>query len=281
MISLRFIVPIAAFSFLVKAEVPTRGIDVELISEANSIQPGRPFQVALSIHHHEGFHTYWRNPGIVGVATSIDWALPDGFTAGTIQWPLPEQIDMSGHPAHGYERDVLLMVCITPPKTLTKPAYTISGTASWMACAAACHPGSKRFSITLPVEVDADKTSVHRPRFDAAKAELPHRLPGWSGTWLSGEDGTQITLQITPPTDESQIQSAYFFSSDGQISSDQPQTLRRRSDGKLLLNATRSEFGPGPKNELPGLLQITRTNGTRLIGFVPLKLVEKTPKPTP
>ena len=55
---------------------------MEFVSEVEAIRPGEPFTVGLHLEHGPGWHTYWQNPGIVGVPTSLDWNLPQGFVAG-------------------------------------------------------------------------------------------------------------------------------------------------------------------------------------------------------
>ena len=89
------------------AEEKTIGVEVELLAEVNAIVPGKSFQVGLRIRHEKGFHTYWQNPGIVGVATSLKWTLPEGFTASEIQWPYPELTKMASYPCHGYELSLI------------------------------------------------------------------------------------------------------------------------------------------------------------------------------
>ncbi len=90
-------------------------LELELVAENRSIQPGRPFTVALRLIHAEGFHTYWMHPGIVGLPTAIEWKLPEGWKAGPIQWPSPERVMMFQIKAQGYHGEVLLPVEITPP----------------------------------------------------------------------------------------------------------------------------------------------------------------------
>ena len=99
---------------LASAEQETQGADLKFVAAVSAIQPGVPFTVALHIRHEEGFHTYWKAPGIVGLPTMIEWKLPPGFSAGPIEWPSPELVDMASHPAHGYHRDVLLLTKKTP-----------------------------------------------------------------------------------------------------------------------------------------------------------------------
>ena len=54
------------------------GLDIGLIAETASITPGRPVTLGVHIEHFPGFHTYWQNPGMVGMETSLDWKLPEG-----------------------------------------------------------------------------------------------------------------------------------------------------------------------------------------------------------
>ena len=70
-------------------------LEVSLISESRSIRAGRPFFLGLHLIHPPGSHTYWKNPGIVGLATTVEWDLPPGFSAGEIQWPAPQAVSAS------------------------------------------------------------------------------------------------------------------------------------------------------------------------------------------
>ena len=65
-------------------------IPVELVTDTIQAEAGRPFSIGLRIKMDEGWHTYWENPGDSGLATNIDWELPEGFTAAPIQWPFPQ-----------------------------------------------------------------------------------------------------------------------------------------------------------------------------------------------
>jgi DsbC/DsbD-like thiol-disulfide interchange protein len=63
-------------------------VKASLVAADQSIQPGRAFTVALRLEHEPHWHTYWLNPG-TGLPTSLVWQLPEGFTAGEIEWPAP------------------------------------------------------------------------------------------------------------------------------------------------------------------------------------------------
>src|SRR5665213_1839458 len=98
----------------------TRGaeshVKASLVAADTSIQPGKPFTVALRFEHDPHWHTYWLNPG-TGLPTSLTWHLPAGFTAGEIQWPAPVVLkDHTGTViGSGYEGELFLPVTITAP----------------------------------------------------------------------------------------------------------------------------------------------------------------------
>ncbi|WP_411846008.1 protein-disulfide reductase DsbD domain-containing protein [Roseibacillus persicicus] len=234
-----------------------------LISEVSAIVPGEDFRVGLRIQHDEGFHTYWQNPGIVGIATQLNWSLPAGFSAAPIQWPFPEKVDMAGHPAHGYHREVLLTVTMTPPATLPSDEITLEAEAIWMACARTCHPGQQKVSLTLPVASTSKPDPRTRPFFARADAELPKALAEWQAKLLTAPDATPIQLQLTPPDGwGGSPDSLYFFSTDGQVSSDQEQAVAPGPNGSLLMTLQRSEFSPEGKTSLSGILSSNSTLGT-------------------
>jgi thiol:disulfide interchange protein DsbD len=67
-------------------------VQIELLAENTAIRPGDKITVALRQIITPGWHTYWINPGDSGEPTRIDWTLPQGASAGPIQWPLPHAI---------------------------------------------------------------------------------------------------------------------------------------------------------------------------------------------
>jgi thiol:disulfide interchange protein DsbD len=217
--------------------------------------------VGLHIRHHEDHHTYWRHPGIVGVPTQLAWTLPEGFLASSIRWPHPEKVDMAGHPAHGYRREVLLMVEITPPPGISESTVTLKAEATWMACARSCHPGHATFSLTLPVAEESRFDSRHRPIFGKTRAEIPEPIEEWEATVESPRDDAEVRILLTPRGKAAALPAGiYFFSSDGQVSSDPPQRIEKLADGSCRLILQRAEFGPENATSLPGVLAISQSS---------------------
>lgn len=238
----------------VVAEEEPWGARMEIISENRVIAAGQPFEVGVHIRHREGFHSYWKNPGIVGFATQVDWELPEGFKAGPLEWPVPELVDMAGHTAHGYHEDVLLTATITPPETIDADQVTLAARIAWMACSDSCHPGDDKFSLELPVGDKPGPDSKNTSLFKRARAGRPAPLQGWSVELLSKVDAPEIMLQLTRRGAESPLlENPYFFSSDGQVADGEP-SITAEEDGGLLYTFTRAEFGPAGMKGLPGLL---------------------------
>ena len=231
------------------------GLDIQLISETSTIVPGQPFTVGLHIQHGEGYHTYWKNPGIVGVATNITWTLPEGFTASEIQWPYPELTKMASYPCHGYERDVTLLVTITPPDKISSNEVTLNAKSGWMCCAETCHPGSKKFSLTLQVAKEKLPDSESIKLIRQARREIPRASKAWQSAVLTDRNEKAIHLKIHPPTNAT-TESVYLFSSDGQISSDKKQTVTVQADGSWLLTTERCEFSPKSPKQLTSVLKV-------------------------
>lgn len=151
-------------------------IQAELISEQTSIQPGQPFWIALKISVGEGWHTYWKEPGDIGVACSINWELPEGFQAGESLWPKPTHFKEGGKNYWGYNEDFVLLTEITPPENLAQATAPIplSGTLQWLACnKSTCLPGESSLQVELPITAAKPKVNLdHRDLIAEARAQL-------------------------------------------------------------------------------------------------------------
>jgi thiol:disulfide interchange protein DsbD len=249
---------------LCRAETP---LEVTLVSEVTSIQPGRAFYVGLNLHHGSGYHSYWKFPGIVGVPTGIQWKLPRGFEAGEIEWPEPESVLMFKIKAQGFERDVLLPIKITPPANL-KPGETVrlEGKASWMACARTCHPGFTDVSLELPVK---NETPAADDKWRAMFEQERARVSKTTGAWKSSaiENGQSVTLTLAPASPRArkltseQASNIIFFTEDGWIDSDKPQSVKLNDDSSVTITLKRSDIylAKEPPRKLAGIVQIPRS----------------------
>ncbi len=230
--------------------------NLQFVTEADTVVPGETFTAGLWFEHEKGYHTYWKSPGIVGVAAVVKWEdLPDGVEIGEIQGPAPQKTLMATLTAWGYETDTCLLMPITLPKELgDRDSITLKGRIGWMCCATSCHPGWHDFSLTLPVGKSVERDAKWTKRFEESRARFPRPAPeGWE--FAAREiDARTIQLEISgpEPIDWTQV---YFFCHDNQVDSDEPQLLAVREGGKgAVLTFTRPEFAPENPAELSGVL---------------------------
>ncbi len=121
---------------------PPPKVQAQLISEQRSIAPETPFWVGMRMQIQPGWHTYWKNPGDSGAPTRLQWDLPEGFSAGEIQWPYPHRLPVGPLVNYGYEDQTLLLVEITPPPDPPQESVTLSARADWLVCQQECIPSS-------------------------------------------------------------------------------------------------------------------------------------------
>jgi thiol:disulfide interchange protein DsbD len=127
-------------------------VRVDLVSDVRSIEPGATFWVGVRQRIAAGWHTYWSNPGDSGEPMTIDWQLPPGFRAGSLEWPHPHRIPVGPAMSFGYADEVVLPVPITAPAALgAGTSVTLRGQASWLVCEKICIPEEAPVALTLPV----------------------------------------------------------------------------------------------------------------------------------
>lgn len=68
----------------------------------------------LSLKLADGWKTYWRSPGEVGVPPSFDWSGSRNLRRAQILWPRPEMFDALGERTVGYAHQVVLPIRLVP-----------------------------------------------------------------------------------------------------------------------------------------------------------------------
>ena len=171
---MQFFLPPAVFAAPVQVDHAT----VELISEYDAIVPGKSFDLAVRFDLEEGWHIYWENPGDSGLATAIDWALPESIEAGEIQWPAPERIFLGDLVNYGYEEGAVFIVTMQAPKDLKLGSeLAITADLFWLICKETCLPEEATLDLVLPVagkaEPSAEATAFVEARNRQARATQP------------------------------------------------------------------------------------------------------------
>jgi thiol:disulfide interchange protein DsbD len=147
-----------------------------LLSEAAPAKAGAPFKLGVHLQQDPEWHTYWKTPGDIGLATKITWKLPDGATAGPQVFPVPVRYDAEGMVSWGYDNEVLHTSLITLPAGLPAGPVTIEADVEWLVCKTSCIPGSAHLATTLQVAAES-KPSAWAPLFaHYAKAAPQERV---------------------------------------------------------------------------------------------------------
>ena len=135
----------------------TERIEAELVPMSAWAAPGSTVVVAVKQTIQPGWHTYWRNPGDSGGATTLTWTLPQGVRAGDIVWPLPERQRIAGLMNYGYSGEVWLPVTIEVPASARAGSMLpLTVKAAFFVCSAEmCVPEDLTLRLDLPVREGA------------------------------------------------------------------------------------------------------------------------------
>ncbi len=173
-----------------------------LVADVSSVAPGTTFRAGIVLTMPEGWHTYWKNPGESGLATSIVWTLPVGVVAGEISWPLPEKTLESGDVlTYGYSGQTMLMVPITVPGTLPSGSQLrLKARVDWLECEKICVPGTATVELALPVS-SAPARQANRELFSAYRQRVPQPWNETLGFRIeSTRTGDTVRITLAPDT---------------------------------------------------------------------------------
>jgi len=256
----------------------SENIDVALLSERASIQPGQSFRVGLHMKMKDGWHTYWKHPGDAGLPLRIEWALPPGFEAGPIEWPAPEPIPTGELMSYGYGHDVLLAVTITPPGRVAAESVTIAGTFDWLECKEACLAGSARLDLALPVRPEDPRPGRAAPLFAKARTRLPRSPDGWSMSAVAGPRAIELTFR--PPTGVRPRGGTFFVDQPLVVEHAATQGFERSERGYRLTVVPAANAG-SPPVRLTGVLVLDGFDSKETAIAVNVEVTSGDPAPAP
>lgn len=211
-------------------------IEAELVAMSTWATPGSTLMVAIRQDIRPGWHTYWRNPGDSGGATTLGWTLPAGVTAGDIIWPLPERQPIATLVNYGYSGEVYLPVPVAVPADApVGRALQLRVTARFLVCSdEMCVPDDLDLALDVPVREGAAPADVrHAPGVEAALASAPQ--PAGIEARAALQDGVLTLTATGGPAAGGEIARVWFLPfRGGVIDHAAPQTGERGPDGLTL-----------------------------------------------
>ncbi len=247
---LTFLLPFV-FAPLVLAQDPFAGDSLfqkkttaSITPESSLVEPGDYFRVAFTLDLQPHFHSYYKNAGVIGDPPSVDWKLPEGFTAGDLIFPRPSAIksEVGGVAAtiYGYEGKITYVARIEVGEDVeTGKELTISGTFNWQECDdRSCLMGNQEFSFTVTAGDEPTFIPENEALFEAASKELPLDNSAWGA--IATEKENQIRIEVLHPEGVEIKEPVYFFSSDKQVDSQAPQEVEMK-EGSVVLSLARNE----------------------------------------
>ena len=205
-----------------------------LISDHSQAAPGSSLWVAVDQTLEKGWHTYWRNPGDAGAATTIAWTLPAGWSAGPIVWPAPKRLPLGPIMNYGYEGRVALPVKLTVPAAARAGQTAhLAARVDYLVCADVCVPETANVALDLPVGGAASANVAGAAAIKTALAQSP-QTAALQASVQKTASGYALAVAGAPLAGVS-ADDAYFYPYDATlIDQSKPQTVQRGPRGLTL-----------------------------------------------
>lgn len=222
----------------------------EVFVNQKEVVPASQVQGVFRLTMDDHWHTYWKNPGDVGLPTKAEWELPANWKVSEFEWPTPEYIETAGLGNYAYEDEVLLPFVIdVPAEAKIGSEVELKVHLSWLECKESCVPGETDLSLKLTLAETAGPTQ-EADLFEQAKSKIPGKMDGLKAT----KAGQEIKLSIPKELQAAEIR--FFPDSKGQILAAAPQIVEAEGERRLVLQADPESAEPAGK--LSGVL----TDGT-------------------
>ncbi len=254
-----------------------RQVDAKVLIHApQAITPNSRFHLGVLLTHKPGWHTYWINPGDSGLPTTLNWSLPSGMSAQTIQWPLPQKITVAGLTNYGFEGQTLLVVPIQVNSSFRPSGsgdFTVGLEANWLACENACIPESAQIQVRFPLKPQTEHAFDFQTVFDQQPRQVSRPIQArWVGDQLA------FSMADLPSGWKGHSVEAYPMLKETLASSMERNGSAKWVDDSWQMNAKVHDMLVAPVSDLPMVL-VSRATGSPQAIQVKLQIQGTWPEP--
>ena len=225
--------------------VAGHAVTARLIAAEDAVSGGT-LSAGLDLRLRDGWKTYWRSPGAVGLPPEIDWSGSENVADVALAFPAPTRFAAFAIENYGYRDEVVYPLAVT----LERPGAPVRLRlrAQLLACAEICVPETVELALDLPAGGGIDADSAAR------LADWIARVPGTDGFALDAVhlDDDALTLRATA---QRRLAAPQVFPEHGPYAAFGPPDIRLSGDGRTIW-ARLPVLGPGE-----GALDLTLVDG--------------------
>lgn len=232
-------------------------LHVQLVAPEDEIYPAGNNQIGLYFKLEPGWHVYWKNAGDAGGPPRIRWTLPDGVTAGPMQFPAPKRLPLGPLMDFGYESEVLYPIKLEVAPTAKTGKAVLDANVDWLVCREVCIPGKAELMLTL--QLSASKPVVlSGSGEDAALMKrlagtLPQPLPSnVKVAYQPTQDGFRLGIE----TGKHEVSALFFPADPDTIANAAPQKITPTPRGAVVEIKKDASLAANPK-QLNGVLELS------------------------
>ena len=179
-------------------------VKASLVADTTAVAAGKAFTVGVKFEIADEWDIYWQFPGDLGMPTQVTWELPAGFTAGPLQWPLPEAYLAAGDIMnYVYHHGVLLIAEITPPAQLPPGPIALKAKLKWQMCnPTTCIPADAEVALSLEA---GTPQPANAELFAKWRVQLPKSgAPPFEVQWAFAKE--QLTVRVAGMAKDAKIE---------------------------------------------------------------------------
>ncbi len=230
-LALVFLFGAGMFAFAAPGSADVTHLHVQLVVPASNLTPGETSKGGLYFKLEPGWHVYWKNAGDAGEPPHIKWTLPDGITAGPLQFPVPQRLPVATLMDYGYENEVLYPFEIKTAAGAKPGDAILHAKVDWLVCREECIPGKAELEVVRAVGSGGSNVEPDASLFARLGNKLPRPLPaGAKASFQATATGFKLTLE----TGKRETEAAFFPADQDVVDNPAPQKVTPTAKGLTL-----------------------------------------------
>jgi thiol:disulfide interchange protein len=231
-------------------------LHVQIIAPAAQLSSGASSEAGLYFKLDPGWHVYWQNAGDSGEPPHIQWTLPDGITAGPLQFPAPQRLPLGPLMDFGYENEVLFPFNLDIASSAKRGPVALHAKVAWLVCREVCIPGKAELEVDRVIPAAGAQVAAVSPDkeiYDRLVGQLPKPLPTADrAVFQPSAPGFRLAVS----TGQRETQAVFFPEDQNILDNPAPQAVTSVKNG-LVLDLKKDPNLTANPAQLKGVLELS------------------------